>query len=268
MVAPPAAANGIPVKTNPTGIQAPGLSPDDTAVGRHTQVDWKSSPPPVRVTPEQSQAPSSPATDEKVEDTVPVAPCAAASSTAQVSSPADVLYESAHASIEARRGLGTLRAVIERTELTRQLLWNWQQAGRYLNKARCRLTRPAEQNELSRCLQEITDLMEDFPRLLGQPGQPGYRVVAMARLEMTLDMFGTLDAQQREAISRDWIAGRVVLLAHRRFLHEQLRKLRKSNFLGRWLRACRAAINDHPVLVVLTVAVGALASVLFYAMID
>jgi hypothetical protein len=260
----------------------PATAVDDTAVQPKTHVDWKNSPPPVRVS---DQAPrdsaASPiagangiavagettqveATEVAAEATQAPAETTQVPAEPPVSQPADLLYESARASIEARRGIGTLHCLIERIDHTRHLLWAWEQAGKYLNKSNRRLSRLAEQNDLNRWLEKIGELMERFPRILGQPGQPGYRVVAMARLEMTAVMFNMLDPRQREALSRDWVAGRAVLHVHRRFLRQEFSKVRRSWFTGRAMRAARAAVNDHPLWVVLGISLTALAVGLFY----
>jgi hypothetical protein len=184
--------------------------------------------------------------------------------TAPVSEPADAVYETAHQSLEARRGLGTVRQLLERIDHTRQLLWAWEQAGRYVSKPRRRLNRVAEQNDLVRRLKEISEIMDGFPKILGQPGQPGYRLIAFARLEMTGPMFSMLDPIQREALARDWLAGRVLLLSHRQFLRRELKAYRHLPVLKRWLRPARAAVNDHPGWVLLAVALAALALAVFY----
>jgi hypothetical protein len=106
--------------------------------------------------------------------------------------------------------------------------------------------------------------MDDFPPILGQPGQPGYRVVALARLGMTPEMFKVLDANQRQALSQDWIAGRVVLLAHRQFLRKEVKAVRRQNWLGRGVRAVRAALNDHPAWVVTSVLAAGIIVLLVY----
>jgi len=233
--------------------QAPSMPAaiDDTAVGPKTH-------PPVRGT-ENSPAPAGPelATNEQpqlVETTQgPLSP-----TPVQISQPADAIYEAAHASADARHGLGTIHGLVERVYHTRQLLWAWEQAGKFLNKPKRRLTRTTNPTELTKHLGEISDLLVDFPPILGQPGQPGYRVMAMARLEMTVDMFNMLDPPQRQALANDWLAGRVMLLGHRRFLRLELKKLRKQNWLSRSIRALRAALNDHPGWVLLAVGLAAL----------
>jgi hypothetical protein len=220
----------------------------------------------VRVTDPPS--PASPVPPIAAANGVPAAPTetAQAPSEPPVSQPADLLYESARASVEARRGIGTLRGLIERIDHTRHLLWAWDQAGRYLNRSSRRLSRLAEQNDLNRWLEKIGELVEPFPRILGQPGQPGYRVVAMARLEMTAVMFNMLDPHQREALSRDWVAGRAVLLVHRRFLRKEFNEVRRSGLVGRLTRAARAALNDHPLWVLFGISLAALAVGLFYTL--
>jgi hypothetical protein len=261
--------------------EANGAAVDDTAVRPLTQVDWKNTPPPVRAAEPTLTPAAPPAAAPPPPETLPsptangTAPVETAQMTTApqvpveppLSQPADFLYESARASVEARRGIGTLRALSDRIDHTRHLLWAWDQAGKYLNKSKRRLSRLGEQNDLNRWLEKIGELMEHFPRVLGQPGQPGYRVVAMARLEMTAIMFNILDPHQREALSRDWVAGRIVLLSHRKFLRQEFKSLRRSNIFARAMRAARAAVNDHPSWVLLGVSMTALAIAAFYLMI-
>src|SRR5262249_51274539 len=156
---------------------------DDTAVGAKTHVDWQGSPPPVRTPDNVSPAPIAPAVEPPR-----LPPITQSVASTPVSLPADAVYEAAYASVDARRGLGTIQAVVERVYQTRQLLWAWEQAGKFLNKPKRRLTGASSHLELRKRLEDIGDLLVDFPRILGQPGQPGYRVLAMARLEMTADL--------------------------------------------------------------------------------
>jgi hypothetical protein len=180
------------------------------------------------------------------------------------SAPADPVFETARSSPAARRGLGTKRALYHRIAHTRQLLWAWDQAGKFLNRPKRRLTRPAEENELVRRLTEIRDLLEDFPALLGRPGQPGQHVSAIARQQFVLQTFKLLDLNQREALAKDWMAGRTLLAFHRQFLRQELRSLRKRTWWGRSIRAVRAALNDHPGYVLLAIGVATLGLALFH----
>jgi len=235
---------------------------DDTAVGPKTQVDWQAAPPPVRA-PEPVATSSVASVLPQEQSPLPQS-TQSTPSPLPVSLPADAVYEAAYVSADARRGLGTINGLLERVNHTRQLLWAWEQAGKVLNKPKRRLTATANQSELTRRMEELTELLVDYPRILGQPGQPGYRVMAMARLEMTAELFNMLDPAQRDALAADWRAGRVMLLNHRRFLRQELRSLRRQNWLSRSIRAMRAALNDHPGWVLLGVGLAALAIALFY----
>jgi hypothetical protein len=253
-----AQTNGIGPATAPSAPGKPSLA-DDTMVSPVTMVDWKNMPPPVRAldTPQSAgdKAPEPPvnqvAPSEPTPATAPESPQPAEPPRAR---PADAVYEAAHASAEARQGLGTLRRLLERIERTRSLLLAWEQVGKYLNRTKRKLTRHSEHNHLSRGLGLVQELMEDFPRILGQPGQPGYRVIAMARLEMTPTMFNMLDPPQREALARDWMAGKVVLVGHHQFLRRELRSLRQKSWIHRIMRPVRAALNEHPSWVLLSLA--------------
>jgi hypothetical protein len=255
-----AGINGVGGGARSQEVVKPGAL-DDTAVGPKTQVDWHGAPPPVRA---QEDIPASSQTPILTEDQPPLPQSAQTTSPPPVSLPADAVYEAAYVSADARRGLGTIHGLVERVYHTRQLLWAWEQAGKVLNKPKRRLTGSANRTELTRRLEELSDLLADYPRILGQPGQPGYRVMAMARLEMTADMFNMLDPAQREALAADWRAGRVMLLNHRRFLRQELKSLRKQNWLSRSIRASRATLNDHPVSVLLAIGLAALGIALFY----
>ncbi len=207
-----------------------------------TEVDWQNSPPPVRI--DFNGSGSVPATTK-----APIlqTPAATQSSASPVPEPIDMVFELAHQSVEARRGLGTLPALIERINQTLALLLAWNGAGRYLSNPLRKLGRAAEETDLTRRLVKVFELTEEFPKIVGHPGQPGYRVVAMARLEMTSQMFKGLDKTQREDLARDWDAGYRVLLSHRQFLRRQFKTLRHRGPIRLILGAVRSALNDHPV---------------------
>jgi hypothetical protein len=194
----------------------------------------------------------------------PVANGATPSSAILVSAPADPVFETARTSPAAKRGLGTKRALYTRIAHTRQLLRAWEQAGKYLGQPKRRLTRPAEETFLVNQLDAIRDLLEDFPAFLGQPGQPGQHVAAISRQQLVLQTFKMLDGHQREALARDWRAGRTLLTSHRQFLRQELRALRKRTVWGRTTRAVRALINDHPGYVILALGLLALIVALFH----
>jgi hypothetical protein len=127
-----------------------------------------------------------------------------------------------------------------------------------LNDVNRRLTRRIEVTHFLRHLTKIPDLLEDFPPLLGQAGQPGYLIVTLARQQNRFWTFPTLLPSQREELARHWRAGHEVLLAHLDFLRQELRALRRKNLWARGMRAVRAALNDHPGRVLLILALVAL----------
>jgi hypothetical protein len=181
-----------------------------------------------------------------------------------VSAPADPVFETARTSPEARRGLGTKRALYHRLVHTRQLCRAWEQAGRFLGQPKRRPVRPSEETDLVNQLTAIRDLLDDFPAFVGEAGQPGQHVAAVARQQQVLTTFKMLDRNQREALAKDWLAGRTLLASHRQFLRQELKALRKRTWWGRTVRAVRAALNDHPGYVIMGVGVVALAIALFH----
>jgi hypothetical protein len=252
---------------------APDGSSLDTAVleSSHTQIDWREAPPPVRATAEDPPPPVAAAPGEApavrvvtAEQAPPPAPPAPAASGALKSQPVDPVFELARSSREARRGLGTRRGLYERIVTTRRLLRAWNRVGKYLARAKRRLTRRAEEVELTRLLTRINDLLADFPPLLGEPGKPGYRVVVLAHDDQVVRMLNGLDEPQREALALDWAAGQALLLAHRQFLLQELQRLRRQSLLGRMIRRLEAALHDHPVLacLALLLVIGAALAVI------
>jgi hypothetical protein len=287
---PPKAAPGVATLAPPASVPpvrsavTPGV---DTGVVQpvQTQLDWRNAtPPPVRgaVLPVQVAAPppgngtpppaeaagpaqaTPPPGGAAPAEAPPAAPAAPAPPAVPVSRPADPVFETAR-SPEARRGLRTRRHFYERVLLTRRLLRAWDRLGKYAGKPKRKLARPAEENELTRLLERADELLEHFPPLLGQPGQPGYRVLVLAHDDTPVAMFKRLDAEQREALARDWHAGQALLLAHRQFLRQQVKKLRRRGLAARLLYTVQAAVNDHPGWVavgLLAVTAAALAVVL------
>jgi hypothetical protein len=167
--------------------------------------------------------------------------------------PADATTEAAR-SLPARRGLGTKRALYQRIVATRGLLHAWDRAGKYLAPTKRRLTRRSEAVDLMRQLTEVRTLLEEFPPVLGRAGQPGYLVVSLARQQLIVPTFQSLLIDQREALSRDWHAGHKLLQAHREFLRQELRALRRRPLPVRAVRAIRASLNDNPGIVLAILA--------------
>lgn len=251
---------------------------DDTATNVRTRIDWKSAAPPVRdsgqfkippasAAAEATAAPAavettSPPPTEPAASEAPAAPVPAAPPAATASGTYDVLK--AIRSLEACRGLATLPKLIDRVDETRQLLWVWEQIGKVL-KRRPRPLRHDEEQDLTQRLSEAAELLEHYPKILGHPGQPGYRVAAIAQLNAHAHILLSLDREQRIALAKDWAAGRHILLAYRRFLRREFQTLRRAHWLGRAIRAVRTWVHDHPVLTfLLLLAPAALVCLLVY----
>jgi hypothetical protein len=121
----------------------------------------------------------------------------------------------------AMRDVGTRRDLYERVLWTRRLSRSWLRIGKYMKPKR-KLTKPAEEAELTRILAEIDELVHENPDVLGQPGQPGYRLLALATQEPVAARFKALDELDREALSRDWDAGKMLLAEYREFLKSKV----------------------------------------------
>jgi hypothetical protein len=155
----------------------------------------------------------------------------------------------------ARRGIGTKRTLYFRIARTRKLLAAWDQAGKFLAQPQRRITRPAEATELIRLLGRIQSLLRGFPPVLGQAGEPGYLVVALAMQPAPVPMFQTLLFSQREALAQHWDAGRKFLMAHRQFLRQEARARRRRGRLARAARATASFIAEYPEYVLFALAI-------------
>jgi hypothetical protein len=249
------ARNGRPGESSTPGSEPRVANWETTPPPRSAQwedappplrVDWDN-PPPVRLTdgardvfsdtaqPAQEPVIGAPVTSEFAE--------AAATSAEPTAS--DPVVEAARVDSAARKGLTTRRALQARAIRTRQLLWAWQSAGKYLSQARRLLSRPREATELIDSMHSIRDLLQGFPPILGQAGQPGYLVLTLARQEIIVPVLQTLLPSQREALARDWQAGYDRLTEHRRFLLHELRGVRRRGLWGRAVRVARLGLRDY-----------------------
>jgi hypothetical protein len=170
--------------------------------------------------------------------------------------PVDPAVEAA-LSKPARRGLASKRALFHRIVRTRQLLRLWDQVGDLLASPRRRPARASQVTNLWRQLDQVRTLLEGFPPLLGEAGQPGYLILALDEVGDT-QMFQTLSPHQREALSRDWKAAHKLLTTHRDFLRQEIRAQRRRPLKERLLRRLRAAVLDEPAAVLLLVALLAI----------
>ena len=159
---------------------------------------------------------------------------------------------------DARRGLGTKRQLYHRLATTRQLINAWKRSGRYLGNPERRLTRLADANDLLQEFADIEALLRQFPPLMGEAGQPGYLVLALAKQPSVVPTFRGLAASQREALARDWNAALDVLMQHRDFLREGVRTRRKKSLWARTIRAASGFCSDHALSVLVCAGVLAL----------
>jgi hypothetical protein len=166
--------------------------------------------------------------------------------------PVDPVLEAAQTG-PARRGIATKRQLYQRVARTRKLHRAWNGLGKFLSSPKRRLSRATDGPELVGLLDEVSSLLKGFPPLLGEAGQPGYLVLALTQVD-TVKEFRSFSPLQREALSRDWRAGLKLLLAHKDFLRQELRAMRKRPFGRRLLRSAWGLIVDQPGAVLLLLA--------------
>jgi hypothetical protein len=248
----------------------PATQESPSAANQQTLVDWTTSPPPLRI-PASSSTETVPPPAPTLNGVPPAGEGPPAETTAAALSPAsepvDPILELAQSSL-GRRGLVTTRDLFQRIVRTRQLIAVWEQAGRYLNQPGRRVLRPAEAAFLTRRLTTILHLLRGFPAVMGEAGQPGSYVVALARQQAIVPTFRALQPSQRETLARDWRAGNKSLLAYRRVLRLELRARRQLTCLGRWRWAVHAAFSDYPFFMVLAVVALVAALALFGVFLD
>jgi hypothetical protein len=174
-----------------------------------------------------------------------VSPAGAAQPEVVATEPSDAVLEAA-SSPPARRRLNTKRGLYSRIVLTRRLIRTWTQVGKYLSSPKRRLNRPSEATDLIRLLDEIQDLLRRFPPLMGEAGQPGYLVVTLSQL-VIVPTFQTMDLKARKALSEDWKRGLKLLTAHRDFLRQEIRLMRRRAVSTQMARAFNALPSDWPV---------------------
>ncbi|HEX3315543.1 MAG TPA: hypothetical protein VHR72_11660 [Gemmataceae bacterium] len=224
----PPVPSELPVASIAPGETIVEAAVSDTFIERPTRSDWQTAPPPVRRLTESGRV---------VMVSPPPGPA-----------PVDTLVRLGQESPEARMGLRTLPAVVERVERTRRLLHAWDRIGVFLRDPSRRLKK-SDAKEFVAGFAEVGKLMDRYPAIVGRPGKPGYRVVAMGRLQMSPEMFRAVDDVQRELLAIDWIHGRKVLFAHRKYLHVLFKRLRRRGWVLRSLHAARSFLHDHPLIV-------------------
>lgn len=169
-------------------------------------------------------------------------------------------HESLPKTIDELRGsrFTSRRELYFRIARTRQLIWLWEQVGKYLNPPTRYLTRPSEATDLIAHMKALRRLLRLFPLMLGRAGQPGYLVLALARQQLIVPTLQTLLPSQREALSRDWQAGYAFLNGQRDHWRDEMRQRRKRNVWKRGLRMAWSAVSDHPGVLLFVLALLAL----------
>jgi hypothetical protein len=152
----------------------------------------------------------------------------------------------------------TRRDLYFRIARTRQIQQLWARVGVHLDNPRHRLTRPAQAAHLIQHMQVLPRLIQSFPSRLGQAGQPGYLVLALARQQLIVPTLQTLLPSQRLALARDWEAGKQYLMEQYSLLRSQSRTLRRRSPWNHLVRLTRSVLNNHPGLVVLSLSLLAL----------
>lgn len=208
-----------------------------------TQLDWRETPPPSRILPTAEE--TSTLHDAATAETPPVPPPPA--------EPHDGAYR-----LPARRGLATKRALLDHVLLVRQMREAWSGAGRYLSRSTRPLTKPAEATDLLTHMGRIRALLEPLDGLLGQAGQPGYLVAALARQPLIVPTLQTLLPSQRAALARDWQSGLERLKDHLVYLRTELRANRRRSGLEQGVRALLVLLRDRPGLLLFALGVVAL----------
>src|SRR5262249_48717732 len=151
------------------------------------------------------------------------------------------------------------RALYRRISQTRHLLQAWVEAGEYLSHPERRLSKPTEATDLIYWMGTIRTNLRSFRNLLGEAGQPGYLVVALAGQQVIVPTFQTLLPSQREILARDWQTGRRVLIEYRQQLRHQLRLLRRRSLPSRLLKPVSTTLRSYPGLLCLLLGLLALA---------
>lgn len=157
--------------------------------------------------------------------------------------------EEAARSRVARVGLCTRRGILRRIQTLRALLRAWNNIGRLLptNRPGKKLNQKAQAQALVRNLTRVEKLLDQFPPLLGQAGQPGFLVLSLHEQDLTAKKLHSLDPAQRDKLREDWEMGYSLLRAHGRLLSELVAGYRGLGFFGRMAHALRSAMVHQPV---------------------
>jgi hypothetical protein len=137
----------------------------------------------------------------------------------------------------------------------------WRGAGKYLSRSERPISRPSEATELLAQMGRIRALLEPLDGLLGEAGQPGHLVAALARQQPLVPTVQELLRSQRASLARDWQNGLDRLTDHLGDLRREARARRRRGWLGRGIRAVYVTLRDEPGLILFALGVIALSLV-------
>jgi hypothetical protein len=161
--------------------------------------------------------------------------------------------EEAARSRVARVGLCTRRGILRRIQVLRQLVRAWNNVGRLLpsNTPNKKLNLKAQTLALVRNLKRVEELLEQFPPIFGQAGQPGFLVLSLPEQSLTTKKLQALDSAQRDKLREDWEAGYTLLRAHGRLLTELTEAYRGLGPVGRIIHALHTAMVHQPTVAII-----------------
>lgn len=263
--APPSVPAADSVAANHGPAAPRGTEPSETVEPPFEEArffDWQTAPPPLRQLPNLSSPPSSEFMSKETAENLVLPEFGAGDTFPDVSPapPAESRVQAAEEDLLAQfsrlelRSKGALYYQIART---RQLLWAWEQAGKYLSRPTRLVSRPAEATDLIHHMGVIRELLPSSTLHMGEAGHPGYLVLALARQQMIVPTLQTLLPSQRQALARDWQAGYGLLRKVRQFLRQELHVVRRKRGWRHALRVVSASLRDHPGVLLLLAALVA-----------
>jgi hypothetical protein len=150
------------------------------------------------------------------------------------------------------------RAIYHRLARVRRLLRAWRGFEQHLSDPAWRVARPGDAVSLTTCCAELATLARSLPEGVGNAGEPGYLVMALARQQVVVPTFQALLPSQREALARDWSAGLDQLHRQLAALRRATRTLRKKSPFRRTATHILTFLSHHPSFILLLLGVLAL----------
>lgn len=140
----------------------------------------------------------------------------------------------------------------------RRVLRAWEQLRPYFADPQHPADRRADTLALTEALIALRQALSAENQLVGQPGEPGHRVVLLARQQMSIQTFRALLPSQRIALAEDWEAGRLRLRKHAYLLREEARSSLVKGWGRRVLRPLGRRLVQAPEWSLVVLAVVAL----------